>query len=384
MRPQTQLTALLDSGPWRAWRQRPARRLRPARRRHHHGRARAARSRGARGRERRRAAISARSSIARTRSGRRSRSRARPRNVRYDGRSPACRRRTSPCRSRRSTLANGLGGFADDGRAYVVVLEGEQETPLPWANVIANPGFGTIVTASGSSHTWAENSRENRLTSFANDPVADPTAEAWFIRDDETGETWSPTPGPVRRDQASGRFVIRHSAGVTRFSRAHRGIRHDLEVFVDAVDAGEVLDADARQYGYDAQASQSRGLQRLGARTAARRPGRPRRDHVSTRRPAPCSSTNAYNTEFAGRVAFAHVSDPVRSATGDRGLFIGRNGSLVRAGRPADADPAVPLRRRDSIRARPCTWRSTLAPGASHRVVWIARPGPERRRTRAR
>ena len=67
--------------------------------------------------------------------------------------------------------------------------------------------------------------------------MADPTAEAWFIRDDDTGETWSPTPGPVPRDQASGRFVIRHSAGVTRFSRAHRGIRHDLDVFVDAADA---------------------------------------------------------------------------------------------------------------------------------------------------
>ena len=58
---------------------------------------------------------------------------------------------------------------------------------MPWANVIANPHFGTIVTASGSAHTWSENSRENRLTPFANDPVSDPTAEALFIRDDETG-----------------------------------------------------------------------------------------------------------------------------------------------------------------------------------------------------
>ncbi len=134
-------------------------------------------------------------------------------------------------------LANGAGGFADGGRAYLVVLEGDQETPAPWANVLANPGFGTIVTASGASHTWAENSRENRLTSFANDPVADPTAEAWFIRDDESGEVWSPTPGPVRRDPASGRFIIRHAAGVTRFSRTHRDIAHDLEVFVDVSDA---------------------------------------------------------------------------------------------------------------------------------------------------
>ena len=85
------------------------------------------------------------------------------------------------------TLANGLGGFTDDGRAYAIVLDGDEETPLPWANVIANPQFGTIVTASGAAHTWSDNSRENRLTPFANDPVSDPTAEALFIRDDDIG-----------------------------------------------------------------------------------------------------------------------------------------------------------------------------------------------------
>src|SRR2546425_13366880 len=76
------------------------------------------------------------------------------------------------------TFANGTGGFADGGREYAVVLDGDRETPLPWVNVMANPGFGTVVSASGSAYTWAENSRENRLTPFANDPVTDPTAEA--------------------------------------------------------------------------------------------------------------------------------------------------------------------------------------------------------------
>ncbi len=114
-------------------------------------------------------------------------------------------------------LSNGLGGFADGGRDYVVRLEGETETPLPWANVIANPTFGTMVTSSGSAFTWAGNSRENRLTPFANDPVTDPTAEALFVRDDETGEVWSPTIGPVRRTAAS-QVLIRHSAGRSRFS----------------------------------------------------------------------------------------------------------------------------------------------------------------------
>ena len=99
-------------------------------------------------------------------------------------------------------LPTGLGGFASGGREYVVTLDGADDTPMPWANVIANPRFGTIVTTSGAAHTWASNSREHRLTPFANDPVLDPTAEAIFVRDEASGEIWSPTPGPLFRDAA--------------------------------------------------------------------------------------------------------------------------------------------------------------------------------------
>ena len=134
-------------------------------------------------------------------------------------------------------LANGLGGFADGGKEYVVVLEGDEETPLPWVNVIASPAFGTVVTASGSSFTWSENSRENRLTPFANDPVTDPTAEALFVRDDETGEAWSPTPGPMPRTDTDGRCVIRHSAGLTRFfDAAGHLVPSDLDARVVGID----------------------------------------------------------------------------------------------------------------------------------------------------
>ena len=122
------------------------------------------------------------------------------------------------------TLANGTGGFADEGRAYTIVLDGDQETPLPWVNVIANPGFGTVVSASGSAYTWAVNSRENRLTPFANDPVSDPTGEVLYLRDDDTGDVWCPTPGPVPRTAESGRYVVQHSAGVSRFAHASHGV----------------------------------------------------------------------------------------------------------------------------------------------------------------
>src|SRR6185437_14878250 len=108
------------------------------------------------------------------------------------------------------SFENGRGGFSDRGRAYSIHLEGDEETPMPWANIIANPGFGTIVTASGSAHTWAGNSRENRLTEFANDPVSDSTSEAIYVRDEASRAAWTVTPGPMRRDSGSGHFSLRH------------------------------------------------------------------------------------------------------------------------------------------------------------------------------
>ena len=104
-----------------------------------------------------------------------------------------------PCRA--LTLANGIGGFADDGRTYAIVLEGDQDTPPPWANVIANPRFGTIVSARAHRHdVVGEQPREPADAVCQRSGDRSDGGEAIYIRDDDTGRAWSPTPGPMARD----------------------------------------------------------------------------------------------------------------------------------------------------------------------------------------
>jgi len=132
---------------------------------------------------------------------------------------------------------NGFGGFSSDSREYVIHLEPGQHTPAPWSNVLSNPGFGTLVTESGSSFTWAGNSSEYRLTAWPDDPVTDPSGEIIYLRDEETGRVWTPMPGPC---PASGACQVRHGLGYSRFIRRDFGLEQELDIHVDQSDPVKV------------------------------------------------------------------------------------------------------------------------------------------------
>ncbi len=116
---------------------------------------------------------------------------------------------------------NGSGGFSCDGREYIIYLQGNEWTPSPWINVISNPSLGFIASESGLGCSWAVNSGENRLSPWNNDPVADTPGEAVYLRDEETGDFWSPSPLPVREKEA---YLIRHGAGYTSWEHNSHGL----------------------------------------------------------------------------------------------------------------------------------------------------------------
>ena len=135
------------------------------------------------------------------------------------------------------TFFNGLGGFTPDGREYVITTAHGQQTPAPWANVLANPYFGTVISESGLACTWSENAHEYRLTPWSNDPVSDAGGEALYLRDEERGSVWSPTPLPCRGTTP---YVTRHGFGYSVFEHTEHGISSELWVYV-ALDAADQI-----------------------------------------------------------------------------------------------------------------------------------------------
>ena len=140
-----------------------------------------------------------------------------PRRVRA---SPAAR--SAIARDPKWNSSTGFGGFTSGGREYLTILDGNEHTPAPWINVVANPSFGFQVSTEGSGFTWSVNSQQNQLTPWSNDPVSDAAGEAIYVRDEETGEVWGPTALPIREKTAS--YSVRHGQGYSRFEHTSHGI----------------------------------------------------------------------------------------------------------------------------------------------------------------
>ncbi len=237
---------------------------------------------------------------------------------------------------------NGLGGFAYDGREYVIVQGPRQHTPMPWINVIANPDFGFQVSETGAGYTWSVNSRENQLTPWSNDPVSDPTGEALYIRDEESGELWTPAAAPIRIEHAT--YVAHHGQGYSRFRLDYAGIECDWLQFVSWDDPIKLsrltlVNRSSRTRRLSITAYVEWVLGTARARSAP---------YVVTERDATGAvfARNPLHDEFGARIAFADLGGLQTSTTCDRAEFLGRHGSTGEPAALTVEEPARQSRRR--------------------------------------
>ncbi len=220
---------------------------------------------------------------------------------------------------------NGLGGFSPDGTAYKIITDQKSTTPAPWVNVIANPDFGTVVSESGSAYTWAVNAHEYRITPWSNDPVTDVGGEAFYLRDEETGHFWSPSPFPARGVTP---YRTTHGFGYSTFEHTEEGISSEMSVFVDkALPVKFVLLTIKNRSGRERKFSATGYLEMILGDVRSKTSM-----HIVSEQDGGTGALllrNRYNTPFAGRVSFFKVDGGSLSFTADRLEFIGRNRSLV-------------------------------------------------------
>ncbi len=218
---------------------------------------------------------------------------------------------------------NGWGGFTRDGREYRMLLRSGTPTPMPWSNVIANPRFGTLLTESGGGFTWFENSRENKLTTWSNDPVGDTPAEMLYIQDESTGQLWS----PLRNLGEGSERWVHHGQGYTTYVQDSHGLSQEVTISVAAEDPIKFIrvqltnqQASAKSLSLTYFVEWVLGVNREQTQL-----------HIVTSQDPQSGALlarNAYHSEFGGQVAFLQTLG-THTVCGDRREFIGRNGDLA-------------------------------------------------------
>lgn len=139
---------------------------------------------------------------------------------------------------------NGYGGFSKTNE-YVIKLKNFENTPMPWCNVISNPSFGMIINECQGGYVWHKNSRENKLTPWYNDTVADKFGERIYIYDKDKKTIFSPFHGLVKQYNETLKmdeeqdfkfpnndFLIKHGLGYSKFESKSGEIEQKTTNFV--------------------------------------------------------------------------------------------------------------------------------------------------------
>lgn len=220
---------------------------------------------------------------------------------------------------------NGVGGMSVDDE-YCIAVRGDHLPPAPWANVIANPHGGFLVSERGGGCMWAENAYFFRVTPWHNDPVSDPPGDVIFLQELDAGDLWSATPAPVRSDVV---YDVQHAAGCTTFAHERANLTTELTLGMPDDAAVKVSmvrlhnrSGRTRRLVVTAYAEWTLGAHREDTR-----------HQITTRYLSEAGAIvaqNHFDPAFSGWTAYLATSEPVISYTADRRSFLGPQGHLSR------------------------------------------------------
>lgn len=223
-----------------------------------------------------------------------------------------------------SEFYNNIGGFTNHGEEYEIRLNAGQKTPMPWINVIANEHFGFHISESGSGYSWSGNSRENKLTTWSNDPVMDPPSEVIYIRDDESGDYTTVTSSPIND---GGAYAVSHGHGYSVFEHESIDIKQKMTVFAAQDDPVKIWSTTIKNTA-DRKREISMTLYVEWVLGVSRESTSP---YLVTEMDRPANLMkvrNVYSANFGNIYAFVSSSEKIVSYSGNRAEFIGNRGTL--------------------------------------------------------
>lgn len=220
---------------------------------------------------------------------------------------------------------NGVGGFSEDGREYVIRLNGRATTPQPWINVIANERFGFNVSAEGNGFTWSQNSRDHQLTHWSNDPVTDRSGEAFYVVDAESGRSFAPFA--ALNTDPSATYETRHGLGYSIFTSQHKDLTIEVTQTVAKEEPVKLTRLRLTNQGKGRKSYRILGLTEW---VLGNNPARSAPFVLSSYDEASGGlfATNPYDLQYPGRTAFFAGPGKPESFTASRREFIGRNGTI--------------------------------------------------------
>ena len=127
------------------------------------------------------------------------------------------------------------GHFDDQQREYVIT---RPDTPLPWINYLGCEAYFAIISNTAGGYSFYRDARLRRLTRYRyNNAPFDFGGRYLYLRDQASGEFWSPSWQPTRNRLEA--YQCRHGLGYTTIRSRYRGIEAETTYFVPL---GETLE----------------------------------------------------------------------------------------------------------------------------------------------
>jgi cellobiose phosphorylase len=121
-----------------------------------------------------------------------------------------------------------FGHFDDGNREYVIT---QPNTPLPWINYLGCEAYFGLISNTAGGYSFYRDARLRRLTRYRyNNAPFDVGGRYLYIRDNETGDFWSPSWQPTRAPLDH--YECRHGMGYTTIRSSRLQIEAQTCYFV--------------------------------------------------------------------------------------------------------------------------------------------------------